>query len=91
MRRGLLLLAVALVGCAPFATNPEEARKGEPKGTRVAICYNGLKSGRAEVKKAAQQQCAANMVAMRVATDYYLDFCPIFLPERATFACVAKK
>jgi hypothetical protein len=92
--RGAFLLAAALAGCSafsPYATFPEEAKKGEPQGERVAICYNFLASAKGEVEKAAQQQCPEGTVAARVATDWRLDYCPLLLPARANFACIAKK
>jgi hypothetical protein len=92
--RGAVLLAAALAGCSalsPYSTFPEEAKEGAPAGERVAICYNALATAKSEVSKAAQQQCPANTVATRVATDWRLDYCPLLLPARANFACVEKK
>ncbi len=92
MRRvAAIFFAAALAGCAPFATVPQAAGKGEPAGPRVAICYNPLTSASPEVEKSAQLQCPAKRAATRVATDWRLNFCPLFLPARATFACAAEK
>jgi hypothetical protein len=91
MSRAAILLAAALAGCSPFATFPQAAQKNAVKGPRVAICYNPVASKESAVAKAAGEQCAANRVAVRVATDWHLNYCPLFLPARATFTCAAKK
>jgi hypothetical protein len=98
MRRGRVVLTAAslaaLLGCsmvAPFPTDPAEAKKDQPAGDRVAICYDRLASSPAEAQKSAQAQCAPATTAKLVATDYYLDFCPLLLPARATFVCVPQK
>lgn len=94
MRQSALLLsfALALAGCttlSPFATYPQAAQKAGLAGPRVAICYNPLASSASEVKKEAQEKCPAKRVAVRVATDWHLNYCPVLLPYRATFACAA--
>ena len=89
-----LFLVAALSGCsavAPFATFPAAAQKGEPQGERVAICYSPLASGKTEVEKAAQGECPANTRAIRVASDWRLNYCPLLLPARVTFTCAARK
>lgn len=94
MRRAAVLLAAALAGCStlsPFATVPRAAQKSEPAGARIALCYNPLTTSASEAKKEAGKECAANQVAVRVATDWHLDYCPVLLPVRATFACVHAK
>lgn len=96
MRAGLaiLLLAAALAGCsavAPYPTYPAAAETGEPEGERVAVCYDRLASSPAEVQKSAQAQCAPATRAALLDTDYRLDYCPLLLPGRATFACVPQK
>jgi len=86
--------AAALAGCsavAPYATQPAAAMKGEPEGERVAICYDRLASSPAQVQKSAQAQCPPATRAARLGTDYRLDYCPLLLPGRATFACVPQK
>ena len=65
------------------------ARRGHA-GPRVAICYNTLISSLAEVQQAAQQECAPETVATYSSTDWYLQFCPLLLPARATFVCAPK-
>ena len=57
----------------------------------MAICYDAVVSSRAEVQKAAQDECTPNTLAMRVDTDWKLDYCPLLLPARATFVCAPKK
>jgi hypothetical protein len=98
MRGGRLFLAAAwatmLAGCsmvAPYPTQPGEAKKGEPEHERVAVCYDRLASSPADVQKSAQEQCESNTRATLVDTDYHLDYCPLLLPARATFACVPQK
>jgi hypothetical protein len=92
-----LLAALACVaGCSsldPFPTLPQPAkpvRAGQPAAApRVAICYDGFATSRAEALAEAQQQCPKGTTAAPVATDYVLDYCPLLLPARATFACRA--
>lgn len=92
---GLVATAAALAACTaldPFATAPTAA-KPPPKGRpappgRVAICYNDFKTGRAEARAQAQQQCPKGTLAQPVEADRYLQVCPLLLPTHATFACV---
>lgn len=92
-----LALAVLLgsAGCsalAPYPTVPPAPRPGETaSGTRVAICYDRLRSSRAEMRARAQQECPADTEARFVATDLRMEHCPILLPARATFLCAPKK
>jgi len=87
--------AVALIGCSaldPFPTSPAAALPGEPDtGPRVAICYDTLVSTLDRVQSAAQQECAPDTQATPVRTDWYLQYCPLLLPARATFVCSANK
>lgn len=95
MRLAALTLGVAaaigLAGCGalePYPTSPASAAPGEADpGPRVAICYDALVSTLEEVQAAAQRECAANTLATPVATDWYLQYCPLLLPARATFTC----
>jgi hypothetical protein len=91
----LLAAGMALTGCGalqPYPTYPANALSGEvDAGPRVAICYDALVSTLDEVQAAAQQECAANSEAKSVGTDWYLQYCPLFLPARATFVCAPKK
>jgi hypothetical protein len=90
----LLLGAAALAGCNlldPYPTTARSAQTGQPAGTRVGICYNTLTKTLAEVREQAQRECAADTVAEPVDTDWYLQTCPLLLPARASFVCVAKK
>ena len=86
---------VALTGCSalePYPTHPPEARPGEADGgPRVAICYDTLVSSLDEVQAAAQQECTPNTQATPVRTDWYLQYCPLLLPARATFVCMPNK
>jgi hypothetical protein len=89
-----LAAAAGLAGCSafdPYPTFPQPAATGakEPGG-RVAICYEPVVSSGIEVQKAAQDECAAQTLATRVDTDWKLDYCPLFLPARATFVCEPK-
>ncbi len=83
-----------LAGCGafdPYPTAPFPSRAGDVPGQRVAICYNTLDATLAEVRAAAQRECPPDTEAEPARTDYYLDNCPLLLPSRATFVCVAKK
>ena len=90
----LLLGAAALTTCTaldPYPTTPRAAKPGQPAGARVAICYNTLTTTLPEVRQEAQRECAADTTAEPVDTDWYLINCPLLLPARASFVCVAKK
>ncbi len=89
-----LLLAAIVSGCSgltPFATGPlPPDPKDKDPGTRVAICYNPLKTSDEKVQELGQAQCIGDTTAERVDTDYRLDNCPVFTPGRATFVCKPK-
>jgi hypothetical protein len=90
---GLLAMAI-LAGCGvldPYSTAPQVVRPGQPTGQRVGVCYNTLSSSLAQVQQEAQRECAPDMVAEPVDTDWYMQTCPLVLPARATFVCTAKK
>lgn len=87
----VLLGAALLAGCgalAPYATAPSITTPGQPAGTRVAICYNGIETSHDAAQEAAQKECPAGTRAERVDKDYHLQYCPLLLPARATFVCV---
>jgi hypothetical protein len=93
-----LVVSVAvnvLAGCsglAPYPTYPRMAGPGEEAtALRVAICYDTLVSTLDEVQVAAQQECPSDTTATPFDTDWYLQYCPLLLPARATFVCAAKK
>jgi len=92
---GTILLLATLAGCSalePYATYPRPARAGEDAAlTRVAICYDTFVSSLDQVQAAAQQECAADTIATYSSTDWYLQYCPLLLPARATFFCAQKK
>ncbi|HZU89438.1 MAG TPA: hypothetical protein VE993_09290 [Stellaceae bacterium] len=91
----VLLIAPGVVGCsalAPYPTVPPEPPPGKAvAGMRVAICYDGLRSSRAEVQRRAQQECPAHTSATLVDTDWRMEHCPLLLPRRATFVCTPGK
>ena len=95
--RAVVVSAVVsvLAGCsalAPYPTYPRMAGPGEEAtAPRVAICYDTLVSGLDEVQAAAQQECPSDTTATPFDTDWYLQYCPLLLPARATFVCAAKK
>jgi hypothetical protein len=95
VRIAVMLVVAGLTGCAaldPFPATPQPAAaKVKDAGPRVAICYDFAVSSTTAVQKAAQDQCAPNTHAVRVATDWMLDFCPVLLPARATFVCTPQK
>ena len=88
-------VAIALTGCSaldPYPTYPANARPGEvDPGPRVAICYDTLVSTLDQVQATAQQECTPNTQATLVGTDWYLQYCPLLLPARATFTCSPNK
>ena len=92
---GIIPLLAALAGCSalePYATFPRGARPGEDAAlTRVAICYDTFVSSLDQVQAAAQDECAADTVATYSSTDWYLLYCPLLLPARATYMCTPKK
>jgi len=92
---GTIPLLAALAGCSalePYATYPRAARPGEDTAlTRVAICYDTFVSTLDEVEAAAQQECPSNTTARYSTTDWYLQYCPLLLPARATYLCTPTK
>jgi hypothetical protein len=90
-----VLLFAVLGGCSelePYATDPRSPRPGEDTAlTRVAVCYDTLVSSLEQVQAAAQQECAADTVASYSSTDWYLQYCPLLLPARATYMCAPKR
>jgi hypothetical protein len=89
-----LLGTVSLTGCGafnPYTTLPSAATPEQPAGARVALCYSGLKTSPEAVQETAQKECPAGTAAERIDTDYFLQYCPLLLPARATFACVPEK
>lgn len=98
MRGGRLLVAAAalagLAGCSmvePYPTQPSDAKKDQPAGDRVAICYDRLATSPVDAQKNAQSLCAPATTAKLVDIDHHLDYCPLLLPARATFVCVPQK
>jgi hypothetical protein len=93
--RLLVLLGALAAGCSaltPYATYPLDAPKGvTDPGSRVAICYNALKTSDDQVQQLAQAECLDDTVAERANTDYRLDSCAMSVPARATFVCSPKK
>ena len=88
----LLALLAACSALEPYATYPRAARPGEDTAlTRVAICYDTFVSTLDEVEAAAQQECPSNTTARYSTTDWYLQYCPLLLPARATYMCTPKK
>jgi len=90
-----IAVAIALTGCSaldPYPTSPANARPGEvDPGPRVAICYDTLVSTLDQVQATAQQECTPDTQATLVRTDWYLQYCPLLLPARATFTCSPNK
>ena len=90
-----IVLLASLAGCSaldPYATFPRAARPGEDASlARVAICYDTFVSSLDQVQAAAQDECAADTVAIYSSTDWYLQNCPLLLPAQATYMCTPKK
>jgi hypothetical protein len=93
--RVFALTAAALAGCSqlqPYATYPRAARAGEvDAGPRVAVCRDPFMSSLDDAQRVAQDECAANTTATYSSTDWYMQWCPLLLPARATFVCTPKK
>ena len=90
----LLGIAALLAACSAleaYPTMPEAAAPGQPSGKRVAICYNGMAQSRADIEKAAQLQCGPRTRATPVATDWWMQNCPLLLPGHASFVCMPQK
>ena len=96
-RRSFVLLLVAagvLVSCSALDPYPVPARApqpGQPAGPRIAVCYNTLTTTLAEAQTQAQRECPADTAAQPVDSDWYMQYCPLLLPARASFVCTAKK
>lgn len=86
-----LLAAAALAGCGAYPTVPASPTPDQPAGARVAICYNELHTSLAAAQEEARKECPAGAAAELVDTDHMLQYCPLLLPARATFACAAAK
>jgi uncharacterized protein YcfL len=93
-----LLVAVGLMlaaGCSaltPYTTNPAAPPKGVVDARdRVGVCFNKFKTTAEQVQQQAQAECAKNTVAELIDIDYRLDFCPMSVPGRASFACTPAK
>ena len=86
---------IELAGCSaldPYPAFPANAGPGVvDTGPRVAICYDTLVSSLDQVQAAAQQECAPDTLATPVGTDWYMQYCPLLLPARATFTCSPNK
>jgi len=90
----LVAAPIALTSCSaldPYPTYPAQARSGDDPGPRVAICYDTLASTLDQVQAAAQQECAPDTQARALRTDWYMQYCPLLLPARATFVCSPNK
>ncbi len=93
----LLLVAGGLAGCGaldPYPTAPHNLTDPGATMPRVAICYNPMHTTADSLQPQAQQECTAGdprSVAVPAEIDWYLQNCPLVLPARANFTCVAKK
>jgi hypothetical protein len=88
----LLVLTSCRGTLQPYPTVPPDPRPGEADaGPRVAICYDTIVSSLDQVQATAQRECAANTQATPLRTDWYLQYCPLLLPVRATFVCTPNK
>jgi hypothetical protein len=50
-----------------------------------------LRSSPAQLQAEAQRECPPDTAAQPVDSDWHMQYCPLLLPARATFVCVAKK
>lgn len=89
-----LLVNLVLAGCGaldPFPTVASAPEPGAAAGRRVGICYNGVTTALAEAQREAQQECGPSTVAEPADRDWVMQACPLLLPTRVTFICLAKK
>jgi hypothetical protein len=95
LSRAFALAGAVLAGCSqlqPYATYPRTAQPGEvDAGPRVAVCRDPFVSSLDDAQRVAQEECAANTIATYSSTDWYMQWCPLLLPARATFVCAPKK
>jgi hypothetical protein len=88
----LLLLGLARCGewLPPFETVPRPAPPADTSGTiRVGVCYNFLTTTADEVRGIAAVSCGPTATPQPVERDLSLNYCPLLVPSRATFTCVA--
>jgi len=87
-----LMLATGCSALTPYSTTPLAPKSAAVDlRTRVAICFNKLKTSPDQVQQQAQAECPNNSVPELIDTDYRLEFCPIAVPGRSTFVCVPQK
>jgi len=60
-----------------------------PANAPVSICYSRLASNPAQVQAMAAQECDKGETPKLVDQGVDLVACPLFIPVRATFSCVA--
>jgi hypothetical protein len=90
-RAAILAVALAAAGCgsfvAPFEGVPRlPAGDAVEEGPRVAICYNGLFTTPAQVRKLAEDACGESTTP-RLAVQDIRGMCPLATPVRASFVC----
>ena len=99
-RAPLLLLTalLALAGCErydrfvgpPTATSiPDSVTAKYPAGQKVAVCYRDGKTSTEQVVSTATELCTEPGSTVRyLASDYYLNECPLLKKRRAVFMCI---
>ncbi|MGH6977487.1 MAG: hypothetical protein ACREED_10720 [Stellaceae bacterium] len=65
------------------------AAGASPADAPVSICYSRLASRPEQVEAMAAQECNKGEMAKLVDQGIDLIACPLFIPVRATFSCVA--
>jgi hypothetical protein len=93
-RAVLAALLLGLTHCSgwlpPYETMPAPAHGSQSADAhRIAVCYNFFTTTPEQVRALAAQSCGADGTPRPVERDFGLVHCPVLLPARATFACIA--
>lgn len=70
----------------PLALDDPETQK--PPGDLLSLCVNELATGEEELRMAALEFCPAGTLE-RVEDDVFWTPCPLLLPKRVTYRCLA--
>jgi len=71
----------------PFETVPPGAAAADSATTRVAVCYNALTASPEQLLGIATASCGPGTTPQPAGHDITLDYCPLFIPARATYTC----
>ena len=77
------------VGLPSETTIPESIVAKYPTGDKVAVCYRDGKTTTEQVVSTAVELCTEPGSTVRyLASDYYLNECPLLKKRRAVFMCI---